>query len=100
MKTKAEVVTPVGARVVVEKVEEDEKTEGGLVLPGHVQKDALARGLVITVGKWRDFNGREVDLPIAEGDTVLYRPFSGVTYEANGKKLVILEESEVLAVVF
>lgn len=90
---------PLGNRVVVEPIEQDEVTSGGIVLP-ETAKEKPQKGKVLSVGPGeRDDNGKRIPLDVAEGDTVLFAKYSGTEIKVNGDKLLILRESDLLAIV-
>ena len=90
---------PLGNRVVVEPVEEEEVTAGGIVLP-ETAKEKPQKGDVISVGPGeRDDDGKYIPMDVKEGDTVLFAKYSGTEIKVEGKKLLILRESDLLAIV-
>lgn len=90
---------PLGDRVVVEPVEQEEITAGGIVLP-ETAKEKPQKGKVIAVGAGkRDDDGDRIELDVAEGDTVLFAKYAGTEIKVEGKKLLILRESDLLAIV-
>jgi len=90
---------PLGNRVVIEPIEQEEMTAGGIVLP-ETAKEKPQKGKVISVGPGeRDEDGKRIPLDIAKGDTVLFAKYAGTEIKVEGKKLLILKESDVLAIV-
>jgi chaperonin GroES len=90
---------PLGDRLVVEPQEKEEVTASGLVLP-ETAKEKPQQGTVIALGPGRrDDDGKRVPMDVAEGDTVLYAKYAGTEIKLDGKKLLILKESDVLAIV-
>lgn len=90
---------PLGSRVVVEPIEQEEVTPGGIVLP-ETAKEKPQKGKVLSVGPGdRDDNGKRIALDVAVGDTVLFAKYSGTEIKIEGKKLLILRESDLLAIV-
>ncbi|MEW5986253.1 MAG: co-chaperone GroES [Chloroflexota bacterium] len=90
---------PLGDRLVVEPKEREEMTASGLVLP-ETAKEKPQEGLVLAVGPGRrDEDGKRVDMDVAVGDTVLYAKYAGTEVKIDSKKLLILKESDVLAIV-
>ena len=89
---------PLGNRVVVEPIEEEEVTAGGIVLP-ETAKEKPQRGKVLAVGPGdRDDNGKRIPLDVKEGDTVLFAKYAGTEIKMDGKKLLIMRESDLLAI--
>ncbi len=92
-------IRPLGDRVLVEPQTAEEKTAGGILLPGSAQEKPLM-GKIIAVGKGRTLeNGQLVELSVKKGDVVAYGPYSGSEITVEGKDLKILHESEILGVV-
>jgi len=90
---------PLGTRVVIEPVEQDEVTAGGIVLP-ETAKEKPQKGKILSVGPGdRDESGKRIPMDVKAGDTVLYAKYAGTEIKMEGKKLLILKESEVLAIV-
>jgi chaperonin GroES len=90
---------PLGNRVVVEPIEQDEVTAGGIVLP-ETAKEKPQKGKVLSVGPGdRDEDGKRIPMDVNAGDTVLFAKYSGTEIKMDGKKLLILRESDLLAIV-
>jgi len=92
-------LTPLGDRVIVEPLESEEVTPGGIVLP-ETAKERPQKGKVLAVGPGaRDDQGKRVPIDIKVGDTVLYGRYSGTEVKIKDKKYLILRENDVLAVI-
>lgn len=90
---------PLGNRVVVEPMEQEEVTAGGIVLP-ETAKEKPQKGKVLSVGPGeRDDEGKRIPLDVKEGDTVLFAKYAGTEIKIDNKKLLILRESDLLAIV-
>jgi len=90
---------PLGNRVVVEPQEQEEKTTSGLFLP-ETAKEKPQKGSVLSIGPGeRDEAGKRIPLDVKVGDVVLYAKYGGTEIKIDGKKLLILRESDILAVV-
>lgn len=90
---------PLGARVVVEPIEQEEITAGGIVLP-ETAKEKPQRGKVVAAGPGdRDEDGDRIPMDVKVGDIVLFAKYSGTEIKVDGKKLLILRESDLLAIV-
>jgi chaperonin GroES len=90
---------PLGNRVVVEPLESEEITPGGIVLP-ETAKEKPQKGTVLSVGPGdRDEDGKRIPMDVAVGDTVLFAKYSGTEIKVEGKKLLILRENDLLAIV-
>ena len=90
---------PLGNRVVIEPIEQEEVTAGGIVLP-ETAKEKPQRGTVVAAGPGdRDENGKRIPMDVKAGDIVLFAKYSGTEIKLDGKKLLILRESDLLAIV-
>lgn len=90
---------PLGGRVIVEPIEQDEKTASGLYLP-ETAKEKPQEAKVLAAGPGdRDEKGERVPMDVKVGDKVLFAKYSGTEIKLDGKKLLILRESDILAVV-
>jgi len=90
---------PLGNRVVIEPLESEEVTAGGIVLP-ETAKEKPQKGKVISVGPGdRDDDGKYIPMDVKAGDTVLFAKYAGTEIKVEGKKLLILRESDLLAIV-
>ena len=88
---------PLDERVVVEPVEAEETTAGGIVLPD-TAKEKPQRGTVLAVGPGRLMdNGNRSELSVAVGDEVIYGKYAGTDIELEGRDVKILRESDILA---
>ena len=90
---------PLGNRVVVEPIEQEEITAGGIVLP-ETAKEKPQRGRILAAGPGeRNEKGERIALDVSEGDTVLFAKYAGTEFKLDGKKLLILRETDLLAIV-
>ncbi|SES24037.1 chaperonin GroES [Gracilibacillus ureilyticus] len=90
---------PLGDRVIIEVVEQEEKTASGIVLPDSA-KEKPQEGKVVAVGSGRvTENGEKVALEVKEGETVIYSKFAGTEVKYEGKEYLILRENDILAIV-
>jgi chaperonin GroES len=88
---------PLGDRLIVRAIEEEETTASGLVLPD-TAKEKPQKGKVLAVGEGRlDDDGKRVPLDVAEGDEVLYSKYGGTEIKIDGEDLLVMRESDVLA---
>ena len=89
---------PLGSRLVIEPIEQEEVTAGGIVLP-ETAKEKPQKGTVLAIGPGdRDEDGNRIPLDVQVDDTVLFAKYSGTEIKYNGKKLLIMRESDVLAI--
>jgi chaperonin GroES len=89
---------PLGDRLIVRAIEEEETTASGLVLPD-TAKEKPQKGKVIAVGdgKFDEDGEKRIPLDVAEGDEVLYSKYGGTEIKVDGEELLVLRESDVLA---
>ena len=90
---------PLGDRVVVEPIEKEEKTASGIILP-ETAKEKPQEGMVLAAGPGRtDDDGKRIPMDVKVGDAVLYAKYAGTEVKIDDKKLLILKESDILAIV-
>ena len=90
---------PLHDRVVVRRIEADEKTKGGIIIPD-TAKEKPSEGEVIAVGLGgRDESGKLVPLDLKVGDKVLFGKWSGTEVKIDGQELLIMKESDVMGVI-
>ncbi|MFL2933536.1 MAG: co-chaperone GroES [Thalassobaculaceae bacterium] len=90
---------PLHDRVVVQAVESESKSAGGIIIPD-TAKEKPSQGKVISVGPGaRDIDGNLVALELKKGDTVLYGKYSGTEVKIDGKDMLIMRESDVMGIV-
>jgi chaperonin GroES len=83
----------------VRRVESDEKTAGGLIIPDSA-KEKPAEGLVVAVGAGaKDDDGDRIAMDVAEGDKILFGKWSGTEITIDGEELLIMKESDILGVI-
>ena len=89
---------PLGDRLIVSPVEEEETTASGIVLPD-TAKEKPQKGKVVAVGDgaWDEDGEKRIPLDVAEGDEVLYSKYGGTEIVVDGEDLLVLRESDVLA---
>ncbi|OUM98748.1 MAG: co-chaperone GroES [Firmicutes bacterium ZCTH02-B6] len=91
-------LVPLGDRVVVKPIEQEEKTKGGIVLPD-TAKEKPQEGEVLAVGSGRLLeNGQRVPLEVKVGDRVVFSKYGGTEIKLNGETYTILRESDILAI--
>jgi chaperonin GroES len=90
---------PLHDRVLVRRVESDEKTKGGLIIPD-TAKEKPAEGEVVAVGEGvRDDDGDRIALDVKAGDKILFGKWSGTEITLDGEELLIMKESDILGVI-
>ena len=90
---------PLHDRVVVKRIESDEKTAGGIIIPD-TAKEKPQQGEVVAVGPGgRDETGKLTPLDVKAGDTVLFGKWSGTEVKIDGEELLIMKESDVMGII-
>jgi chaperonin GroES len=92
-------IEPIGDKVVVKRVDAEEMTTGGIVLPDSAQQKSQ-HGRVLSVGNGRmTESGHRAELQINEGDRVLFATYAGTEIDVDDQQLLIMSEGDILAVV-
>ena len=92
-------IRPLGDKVLIKRVEAESKTAGGIVLPESA-KEKPKRGIVQALGDGRLLDsGERSKLQVAKGDEVLFSSYAGTEIKVNGQELLILDESDILAII-
>ena len=90
---------PLGSRVLVEPVEQEEMTASGIILP-ETAKEKPQQGKVLAAGPGdRNDEGERIAMDVKVGDIILFAKYSGTEVKMDGKKLLILRESDILGIV-
>lgn len=90
---------PLHDRVLVRRVESEEKTSGGLIIPDSA-KEKPAEGLVVAVGAGaRDEDGDRIAMDVKEGDKILFGKWSGTEVTVDGEELLIMKESDIMGII-
>ena len=90
---------PLHDRVVVRRVDSEEKTAGGIIIPD-TAKEKPSEGEIVAVGKGaRDESGKIVELDVKVGDRVLFGKWSGTEVKVGGEDLLIMKESDIMGVI-
>lgn len=92
-------IKPLGDRVVVEPIEREQTTASGIILP-ETAKEKPQEGNVLAAGPGRrDDSGKRLEMDVAVGDKVLFAKYAGTEIKLGDQKLLILKESDILAIV-
>ena len=91
-------LVPLGDKVVLKQLEAEETTKSGIVLPGQA-KEKPQQAEVVAVGPGGVVDGKEVTMQVKVGDKVIYSKYSGTEVELDEEKLIIVKQSDILAVV-
>jgi chaperonin GroES len=92
-------IRPLADKVLVERVEAENKTAGGIVLPD-TAKEKPQRGKIISVGEGKILDdGTRKEVQVKKGDTVLFTSYAGTEVKIDGKEYLIMDESDIMAVI-
>ena len=92
-------IRPLQDRVIVQRIEEEQKTKGGIIIPD-TAKEKPAEGKVIAVGNGKVADdGKRIALEIKEGDRILFGKYSGTEVKIEGEEYLIMREDDVLGVI-
>ena len=90
---------PLHDRVLVRRIEAEEKTAGGIIIPD-TAKEKPSEGVIVSVGPGaRDESGKIIAPDVKEGDRVLFGKWSGTEVKLNGQDLLIMKESDIMGVI-
>jgi chaperonin GroES len=90
---------PLHDRVLVKRINEEEKTTGGIIIPD-TAKEKPSEGEVIAVGPGtRDETGKRVDMDVKSGDRILFGKWSGTEVKVDGEEYLIMKESDIMGVI-
>jgi len=91
-------IRPLGDKVLVKRLDAEETTLGGIVLPDSA-KEKPKRGTILSVGEGRLLdNGKRQALQLSEGEQVLFSSYAGTEVKVDGEEMIIMDESDILAV--
>jgi len=92
-------VRPLQDRILVERLEEDQKTPGGIIIPDSAKEKPI-EGKIIAVGKGKvSEDGKQRPLEVKAGDKVLFGKYAGTEVKINGKEMLIMREDDVLGII-
>ncbi|MBL8638770.1 MAG: co-chaperone GroES [Alphaproteobacteria bacterium] len=90
---------PLHDRVLLERIEEDSKTAGGIIIPD-TAKEKPMKGKIVAIGSGaRDESGKIVPLDVREGDVVLFSKWSGTEVTIEGREMLVMKESDIMGVI-
>jgi chaperonin GroES len=93
-------IRPLGDRVIVEPLEQEETIAGGMLVLPETAKEKPQQGKVLAAGAGRrDDDGKRIEMDVKEGDTVLFAKYAGTEVKLDGKKLLIMKEADILGIV-
>ncbi|HEY1372867.1 MAG TPA: co-chaperone GroES [Candidatus Binatia bacterium] len=91
-------VRPLHDRVIVQRIAEEEKTKGGIIIPDSA-KEKPQEGRVVAVGRGKQEDGKVIPLDVKAGDKILFGKYSGTEIKLNGEEHLILREEDILGIV-
>lgn len=92
-------IRPLQDRVIVKRLEEEQKTKGGIIIPDSAKEKPL-EGIVIAVGKGKTSDdGKLIKLDVKEGDKVLFSKYGGTDVKIDGEEYLIMKEDDILGVI-
>ena len=92
-------IRPLADKVLLERVEAENKTAGGIVLPD-TAKEKPQKGKIVSVGEGKILdNGTRKEMQVKKGDTVLFTSYAGTEVKIDGKEYLIMDESDIMAVI-
>ena len=98
-KKKEKKIRPIGDKILVKRMVSEEKTQGGIIIPDSSQEKPL-EGEVVSVGNGRSDNkGNVTPLTLKKGDKILFSKYGGNELSVGGEDLMIMEETDVLAII-
>ena len=90
---------PLGDRILVKRVKEEERTKGGIIIPD-TAKEKPQEGKIVAVGKGKyDDSGKLVPIEVKAGDKILFGKYSGSEFKLEGEDLLILREDDILGII-
>ncbi len=90
---------PLHDRVLVSRVDADEKTAGGVIIPDSAQEKPSEGKVIAVGGGLKDDNGKVTGLDVKKGDKILFGKWSGTEVTVEGKELIIMKESDILGII-
>jgi chaperonin GroES len=91
-------IRPLHDRVIVKRIQEEEKTKGGLIIPD-TAKEKPQEGRVVAVGPGKQDDGKVIPLGVKAGDKILFGKYSGTEIKLDGEEHLILREDDILGVI-
>ncbi|MCD4705054.1 co-chaperone GroES [bacterium] len=91
---------PLFDNIIVKRIEEEEKTKSGIVLPDTIDKEKPQKGEVIAIGEGKiTDSGNKIDMQVKVGDQVLFRKYSPDEIEMDGEEYLVMTQSDVIAII-
>ncbi len=90
-------IKPLHDRIIVKRLEEEEKTKGGIIIPD-TAKEKPIEGMVIAVGDGKIKDGKKIPMEIKKGDRVLFSKYGGTEVKIDGEECLMMKEDDILAI--
>ena len=91
---------PLFDNIIVKRIEEEEKTKSGIVLPDTIDKEKPQKGEVIAIGEGKiTDSGNKIDMQVKVGDKILFRKYSPDEIEIDGKEYLVMTQNDVIAII-
>ena len=90
---------PLHDRVLVERVDQEDRTKGGIIIPDTAQEKPMEGKVLAVGGGARNENGQIVALDVKKGDRILFGKWSGTEVKIDGKELLIMKESDIMGII-
>ena len=91
-------IRPLHDRVIVKRIDEEEKTKGGIIIPD-TAKEKPQEGRVVAVGPGKNEDGKVIPLGVKAGDKILFGKYSGTEIKLDGEEHLIMREDDILGVI-
>ena len=91
-------IRPLHDRVIVKRIQEEEKSKGGIIIPD-TAKEKPQEGKVVAAGPGKQEDGKVIPVGVKPGDKILFGKYSGTEVKVNGEDLLIMKESDILGIV-
>jgi len=91
-------IKPLGDRVIIKVMENEETTKSGIVLPGNAKEKPM-QGEILAVGSGEMVDGKKIPLEVKVGDKVIYSKYAGTEVKMDGAEYLVIKQSDILAIV-
>jgi chaperonin GroES len=91
-------IQPLHDRVIVKRIEEEETTKGGIIIPD-TAKEKPQEGIVVAVGSGKTEDGKKIALEVKKGDRILFSKYAGTEITIQGEEHLIMKEDDIIALV-
>ncbi len=91
-------IKPLGDRVIIKVMENEETTKSGIVLPGNAKEKPM-QGEILAIGSGEMVDGKKIPLEVKVGDKVIYSKYAGTEVKMDGAEYLVIKQSDILAIV-